>query len=382
MIDEKQRELHELTDEVEIILSVKDNISHEEIDNLVNKFHLLLEYDIRKKIEEITGDSAYIKEFIDKVNEETSNVKSKNQNANTSEVTVSETNDIFIPKNYEVQYIKNNKEVIDIKDNNYDSDVNKKDDNPVEDEKKNKEDQQDNINISFAEETIVENKSQDEKIIFSEDKIPEVSFVKADIKYGQLSLEWGWPEGINKVLICYRMDKFPMGPTDSCALQVLIKKEGNAEIGDHIIHKVIEGNYYFCIYIVVDYNEKRLFSDGQRRLVVNKTPSEIFYEIKRKRNLLGKLKGIELSLSTTDKEINLPQLVLVGKFGNMPLQKSDGKSVFTTDYQTISNEKSVYLNIPIESISPNMYVKLFFLDDSNSKLYRIISPAKEKLYFK
>ena len=173
-----------------------------------------------------------------------------------------------------------------------------------------------------------------------------------------------------------------MGPTDSCALQVLMKKEGNDEIGDHIIHKVIEGNYYFCIYSVVDYNEKRLFSEGQRRLVVNKTPSEIFYEIKRKRNLLGKLKAVELILSTTDKEINLPQLALVGKFGNMPLQKSDGKSVFSTDYQTITNDKSVALNLPIENISRNMYVKLFFLDDSNSKLYRIISPAKEKLYFK
>ena len=93
MIDEKQRELHELTDEVEIILSVKDNISHEEIDNLVNKFHLLSEYDIRKKIEEITGDSAYIQEFIDEVNEETSNVQSKKQNATPSEVIIPETND-------------------------------------------------------------------------------------------------------------------------------------------------------------------------------------------------------------------------------------------------------------------------------------------------
>ena len=69
-----------------------------------------------------------------------------------------------MPENYEVKNIKNNKEVIDIKDNNYDSDVNKKDDNPVKGEQKNKEDLQDNINISFVEETIVEDKSQDENI--------------------------------------------------------------------------------------------------------------------------------------------------------------------------------------------------------------------------
>ena len=342
MIDNKLQELQELTDEVEIILSVKDNISHEEIDNLVNKFNLLSEYDVRKKIEEITGNSIYIQSFMDKTVETTSNIQREEQSKTLEEITILETLNGFL----EVQ---------------------------------------EKINTSAVENTTIEEEIQDKNIensIFSEDNIPEVSFIKTDIKYGQLSLEWGWPEGISKAIICYRMDRFPIGPTDCCASQFMVKREYDAEKGEYLIHKAIEGNYYFCIYISVDCNGKTLYSEGQRRLVVNKIPLEIFYEIRHKKSLFGKLRGAEIVLSTTDKEINLPQLELVGKFGNMPLQKSDGKSILNIDYQTITNNKPITLNLPIENVGKNMYVKLFFLDDSNSKLYRIISPAKEKLYFK
>lgn len=342
MIDENQQELQELTDEVEIILSVKDNISHEEIDNFVNKFNSLSEYNVRKKIGEITGDSTYIQNFIDKTNEIVSSNQGDTQNDTSEKIDALETASVFLEA-------------------------------------------QDTINTGVVESTMIEDKIQDKNIensVFSEGNIPEVSFIKADIKYGQLSLEWGWPEGISKAIICYRMDRFPIGPTDCCASQFMVKREYDDEKGEYLIHKAVEGNYYFCIYISADCNGKTLYSDGQRRLVVNKIPSEIFYEIRHKKSLLGKLKGAEIVLSTTDKEINLPQLELVGKFGNMPLQKSDGKSILNIDYQTITTDKSITLNLPIENIGRNMYVKLFFLDDSNSKLYRIISPAKEKLYFK
>lgn len=347
MIDEKQQELQELLDEVEIILTVKDNISNEEIDNFVNKFHLLSESDIRNKIKEITGDSIYINELADKINVDVNDRSKKEDNDNLNKVVISE-----ISGDYG--------EVIE-------------------------EGKKDEINTNSTNEIMLQQELQHEnieEIIFTEDNIPEVTFIKADTKYGQLSLEWGWAKGISKILICYRMDKFPLGPTDSSASQILVRRENNDQNGDYIVHKVIEGNYYFCIYVVVESNEKTIFSEGTRRLVVNKTPSEIFYEIKRKRTFLGKLKGAEIVLSTTDKEISLPQLALVSKYGNMPLQKSDGKSVINTDYQTIGCDKPIVLDLPMENIGKNMYVKLFFIDDSNSKLYRIISPAKEKLYFK
>ncbi|MBC2580435.1 hypothetical protein [Clostridium sp. DJ247] len=392
MIEEKQRELEELTDEVDIILSVKDNISQEEIHNFVNKFSLLSEYDIREKIEEITGDHVYTQEFINKVNEDTSNITIGIKDSFKNEHINSETRDDPKSDNYEDHLItEESKEEKDNKNNNYDQDIQKESDK-IREAAKIEHSQVHNSNFTekVLEQAELEHESNEsleqiqniEVITFDKDNIPEVSFVKAELKYGQLSLEWGWPAGINKILLCYRMDRFPVGSTDSCASQILIKRENGLEIGDYTVNKVIEGNYYFCIYTLVEYQGKILFSEGQRRLVVNKVPEEIFYEVKRKRNLLGKLKVLELTLSTSSKEINLPQLVLIGRIGNMPLQKSDGESLFSTDYQTLTKDKTISFNLPIENIGKNTYVKLFFLDDSNSKVYRIISPAKESLYFK
>lgn len=362
MIDEKQCELQELSDEVEMILSVKDEISDEEILNLVNKFSLLSEYDIRQKIEELTKDHTYIQEFIEKVNEETSNIPVKTKENLKSETINVEITDNSKFNNYEEYLLKE-----ETRGDN-DSETKKEIDELVENGEIKKDTKQQYEQI--------------EKKIFDEDNIPEVCFVKAEIKYGQLSLEWGWPTGIDKVLLCYRMDQFPSSPKDSCASQIIIRRENGVESGGYIIQNIIEGNYYFSIYTSSEYGENIVFSQGQRRLVVNKAPSEIFYEIKAKRNLLGKLKSAELILSTKTEELNLPQLILIGRLGNMPLQKSDGKSLFTTDYQTITKDKRISFNFPIENINRNMYVKLFFLDDINSKVYRIVSPAKEKLYFK
>lgn len=382
MIDGKQRELEELTEEMEIILSVKDDISYEEICNLVNKFSLLSEYDIRKKIEELTGDHTYIQEFINKVNEETSNVPTKLQEKQNSLDMNSGASNASESNSYEEDLVDEESDMDKDVTDSLDLEIKKESDRIPETIDK-EEIEVDNSNFSSEIAEKYEPQTENvEKIIFDEDNIPEVSFVKAEIKYSQLSLEWGWPDGVDKVILCYRMDKFPVGPKDSSASQVSIKRENGLENGDYIIQKVIEGNYYFSIYTYVEQEGKMLFSNGQRRLVVNKAPSEVFYEIKIKKSLLGKLKAAELAFYTKTKEINLPQFVLVGRVGNMPLQKSDGEAVFTTDYQTITKDKGININLPIEKIGKNMYVKLFFLDDSNSKVYRIVSPAKEKLYFK
>lgn len=334
MEEKKQRELEELSDEVDIILSYKDTISTEEINNFVNKFSLLSEYEIREKIKELTGDSLYIQESDGKAIEE---------------------------KQYEdikkIEVMESTEE--DLKPHNNAS--------------------QDSEAKSMSENELFYNTPEE---VFDINNIPEVSFVRAEVKYGQLSLEWGWPRGINKVMLCYRMDKFSLSSKDSSAHHILIEREAGSSEGDYTMDRVVEGNYYFSIYTLVEHGKKMIFSQGQRRLVVNKIPEEIFYEIKIKRNILGKLKTAELVLSTDKKEINVPPLVLIGRAGNMPLQKSQGENLITTDYETLIKDESLSFTIPTDSIGRNMYVKLFFIEDVNSKMYRIISPAKDKLYFK
>lgn len=347
MDEKKQREMEELVEEIDIIFSVKDNISQDEINNFLNKFTELSEDDIRNKISEITGDNSYI------------------ENSSSDEKDENPLVDIDFESKSEV---------------NIEDSPEKLDENKIEDVN---EDLQIHIDK-------LPDKPENDKIksVFDDGNIPDVPFVKAEVKYGQLSLEWGWPEGIDKVLLCYRMDRFPEAPSDSSASHVIIEREENFETGGHTISKIEEGNYYFCIYAMVEYENKTLYAEGQRRLVVNKVPQEIFYKIDLKRSLLGKLKSAKISLSAPSSklspngEIELPQLILISKIGNMPIQKSDGEILFNIDYQTLKNDEIMDFDLPIENIRKNMYVKLFFVDDSNSNLYRIVSPAKEKLHFK
>lgn len=345
MDEKKQREMKELAEEIDIIFSVKDNISQGEINNFLNKFTELSEDDIRNKISEITGDSSYTENSYSREKDEFPQL---NMNFESSD----KVNAKDIPE-----------ELDEVKAQEVDDDL--------------------------QIDKLPEKSDKDEiKPAFDDGNIPDVLFVKAEIKYGQLSLEWGWPEGIDKILLCYRMDRFPESPSDSSASRVIVRKEGNFETGGHTISKMEEGNYYFCVYSVVEYENKTLYSEGQRRLVVNKVPQEIFYKIDLKRSLLGKLKSARVNLSvpastsSQDGEVELPQLVLIGKTGNMPIQKSDGEILFNIDYETLKHGEIIDFDLPIENIKKNMYVKMFFVDDSNSKLYRIVSPAKEKLYFK
>lgn len=340
MEDENKHQIEELMEELEIILSIKDDISKEEIENFCSKFCLLSEFDIRKKISEVTKNNIYIEKFEHK-------------------------------KEDEDQFVENEEKIKKINLDYNDKEI--------------KIDEKNSSNIEILEERVPNNNDisiiKKDKII-DESNMPKIPFIKAEIKYDQLLLEWGWKDEVKKVLICYRMDKFPIGPKDSSASQIIVSREENSDVGNYAINKITEGNYYFCIYFMAVSNGKNIFSKGQKRLVSNKEPLEIFYEIKSKRNIFGKLKNVEIELSTNEKEINLPQLVLVGKLGNMPIQKSDGEIILNIDYEVLTKESILSFAIPVENLSKNMYVKLFFLDDSNSKLFRIISPSKENLHFK
>ncbi|MBU5483724.1 hypothetical protein KQI86_05230 [Clostridium sp. MSJ-11] len=443
MIEEKQSQLIELIDELEIIFSVKDDISNEEIHNFIDKFNLLSEYDIRKRISEITGDDTYINNVEDthikntedmhinnredthinnvknirinniddtqeftlpiglehdhdedfkkrefssyenNINEECSNVDKEHSSMNEECCNVDEgytsVDEKYSSTNEECSSVDREYSNVNEEYNNIDeedSSVNQECVNAEEKEKEELHKDKEKLHKAIVEAV------EEKKYSFNENSIPEVLFIRGETKYGQLSIEWGWPDEIEEVLICHRMDKFPTGPRDLSSTQCEIKRCCEDKIGSYTINKASQGDFYFCVYTKVNLNGKIFYSQGQKRLVVNKEPSEIFYEIKIKKNIFGKLKSAQIVVWSKEKEVNLPQLTLVGKVGNMPLQKSDGESILNIDYEAITKDKSIDIELPDDKIRGNMYVKLFFHDDINSRLFRIVSPAKERLYFK
>lgn len=348
----KQKEIIDLKEEIEIILSIKDELSNEEINNFVDSFPSLTEKEIREKIAEVTDNNKYLIEEVNKEEQlDEKQINLLNETFKEPEITAVETiDDVSEIRKEEAEQII----------------VNKIEENKIEENRE-------------------KNEGQIETVEELDAMLMDVTSIVGEVKHNQLRLQWQWPEKVNKIKVVYRGDSFAKSAEDLSAVFSVIKREKDEITGTFVIERISEGNFYFTIYAMAEMNGKAFYSEGKRRLIVNKKPIEIYYDLKIKRSLLGKLKSAEIIFSTEQKQeegIKLPAIMVIGKKGNMPIQKSDGDNMCIFNEVVITkNELSVF-ELPVESIQNNMYIKLFVVNDKESIRYRIISPAKEKLYFK
>ncbi|MCB2299030.1 hypothetical protein [Clostridium tagluense] len=337
----KYKEINDLKEEIEIILSIKDELSNEEINNFVDSFPSLTEKEIREKIAEITNNNEYL---IEEVN---------------------------IEEQFEEKPINLQKESFE------------KCEIAESEEIKEEEEQVQQIIINKIQESEAENERQIETVEELNSTLIDIAAIVGEVKHNQLCLQWQWPEKANKIKVVYRGDSFPKSAEDSSAATSVIKREKDENTGTFVIDRISEGNYYFTIYVMAEMNDKVFYSQGKRRLIVNKKPIEIYYNLKIKRSLLGKIKSAEIMFSMEEEgEVKLPAITVIGKRGNMPIQKLDGDDIYTFNEVVITKNKPSVFEFPVESIKNNMYIKLFVMNDKESIRYRIISPAREKLYFK
>ena len=345
----KDKEINDLKEEIEVIFSIKDELSNEEITNFVDSFPSLTEKEIRGEIAEITNNDEYLIEEVnieenteEQFNEKQMNIQ--NKTFEKSEIT-------------EIETINEHSEI--------------------------KKEEVQQIIINKIEESTTKNEIQIETIVELKSTLIDIAAIVGEVKHNQLSLKWQWPEKVNKIKVVYRGDCFAKSAEDSSAVVSVIKKEKDESTGTFVIDRISEGNYYFTIYAMAEINDKVFYSGGKRRLMVNKKPIEVYYDLKIKRSLLGKLKSAEIMFSMEeDEEIKLPAITVIGKKGNMPIQKSDGEDMCIFNDVVLSKNKPCCLEFPIKLIQNNMYIKLFVVNDKESRRYRIISPAREKLYFK
>ncbi len=341
----KHKEINDLKEEIEIILSIKDELSNEEISNFVDSFPSLTEKEIRGQIAGITGNNEYLIEEV-KIEEQFDEKQKNIQNESFEK-----------PEITEFEAINKQSEI--------------------------KEEKVEQIIINEIQESEPENERQIETVEDLNAMLTDITAIVGEVKHNQLCLQWQWPEKVNKIRVVYRGDSFAKSAEDSSAVASVIKREKDESTGRFVIDRIPEGNYYFTIYVMAEMHGKVFYSEGKRRLMVNKKPIEIYYNLKIKRSILGKLKSAEIMFSMEgNEEIKLPAITVIGKRGNMPIQKSDGDDICTFNEVVINKNRPCGFEFPVEAIQNNMYIKLFVMNDKESRRYRIISPAREKLYFK
>lgn len=352
--DNKEKAISELEDEIDVVLSIKDEVTQDEIDNFKEAFPMLTEEEIRKEISKLTQDQKYIEEYSEEVDDV------KEYKIGDSKL-IEKQEKADLEDTIRIDAIKIKTPISDL-----DCDVKVKeaiDEDEVELEEK---------EVEFEEEENIEI-----------DKAPEnIKVIRGEVKYNQLSIDWDWPYGVQRVLVLYRNDKFPAKPNDSGAAKIVVEKNYGETVGQFTIHKVREENYYFCVLPVIKVGDDVNYLEGKKRLIVCKEPSEVSYNLKVKKRLLGGIKAASIILKTSAEEINLVPTVLVAKKGNLPVFKSDGEEVYKFDYIKLSKNEFVEVEIPIDILKKNTYVKLFLEDERNSSLFRILPPEKKELYFK
>lgn len=255
----KNKEINDLKEEIEIILSIKDKISDEEINNFVDSFPSLTESEVREKIAEITDDDEYL---IEEVNIE-EQIDEKHKNTQYMDTEIAKTADVVT----EIETITEHSKI--------------------------KKEQAEQIMMNKIEECKVKSKPTAEAL---SSMLTDIAAIVGEVKHNQLLLQWKWPEKANMVKVVYRGDGFAKSAEDSLALSSVIKREKDETTGVFVMDKIVEGNYYFTIYVTAEINGQFFYSTGKRRLMVNRKPIEIYYDLKIKRSLLGKLKSAEIIL--------------------------------------------------------------------------------------
>lgn len=207
--------------------------------------------------------------------------------------------------------------------------------------------------------------------------ISEVSQLRHQLDQDKLYLEWSWPPGASQILVTWRKDQYPDSPEDGYAVRKIVTPP-EYERRKAFILKLEKTDYYFKLFVVAGETGKEIYSAGESYCLSHREPQEIFYEVRLRKSIFGKLQAVELWLKTPGDDLYLPEMVLVKKVGNLPSRRNDGTVVIDLKNTLVCRQGTV-IEIPETEWQPAGYGRLFFTDDTNYTRYRLLTPARERL---
>ncbi len=189
----------------------------------------------------------------------------------------------------------------------------------------------------------------------------------------ELYINFTWPEGIDKILFLYRTDTYPQGVNDPLAKRIdFSKKQYERNDGISILCNE-EQNFYIAIYTVYE-DESIIFSHPSQRLISKKNQVNIYYDIKYKKSKFSSNATLQLTLRAGSPCV-FPEFCIVGKQKSVALNRSDGDIIYTNEKKTTLDGNCSF-EFNIEKLPNDTRFRLFLLDDSQYKIFRITSESK------
>jgi hypothetical protein len=136
--------------------------------------------------------------------------------------------------------------------------------------------------------------------------------------------------------------------------------------------------YYITIFSVFLTPEgQTVYSPGVNLLINNTAQHEIYYRFRRTKKLFSQTSIINITVFSDD-AFTMRKALVVGKVGRLPLSKNDGIPLFEIDRETKVDGSIVY-EYRASSLPDNLYVRLFFQDESLYETMRLLPAGELKI---
>src|SRR5262249_41481429 len=140
------------------------------------------------------------------------------------------------------------------------------------------------------------------------------------------------------------------------------------------IRDLLQRDYYFMVYTVIQHAGEKLVSAGARLLVRLIGKTVLTYAIKQP----GMLRKHYTLCIGVDRPVVLPALVLIHKRGSVPLRKSDG-DIFHAVAAGVACDQELVIELPGKAVPPKTFGKLFFEDDQQYQQFIVHHPRIEHM---
>ena len=205
--------------------------------------------------------------------------------------------------------------------------------------------------------------------------LEEVSALNT-IRVGEaIQLTWSWPAGSKVVLLTWRNDRYPENIDERGNQQREVTLAEYRRLEKYIIDKAPYARHYFTIF--VKDCETNVCSLGAKVLEARGLEKQVMYRVVARRSLFRRLlRAAWIEIRTRDDVEFLPTIKAVVREEMPAINPSDGYVVATFEDVNLSYG-SAKLALPLDRIRG--FVKLFFVDSSNSKEIRLIPVGSQEI---
>jgi hypothetical protein len=204
--------------------------------------------------------------------------------------------------------------------------------------------------------------------------ISDITNLQMQMSGTVLYLTWEWPKDLEKVLILYRHDQFPLGINDHDAARRIYTKQEYDRVQGFALKDVYELNHWFSIHALVEHSETSSCSNGVK-LRTAKTVIHYDLVIRRRFGFFGQV-GAHILLTIASGEPRFPELVVHRHRGCPPLTREFGVPIMT-----IPETRGTSRTIPFDTahLGEEMYMKIFLKDAAESRSYHVEGPLQHNL---